>query len=53
MTAITALMSLPFAVHVGWLARWQRALAVGTGALSLGFGLYLGFHIGFVDGLLR
>jgi cytochrome c biogenesis protein CcdA len=53
MTAITALMALPFAVGAGWLARWQRALAVGTGALSLAVGLYLGFHIGFVDGLFR
>jgi hypothetical protein len=24
---------------------------VGTGALSLGFGLYLAIHIGFTDGL--
>jgi cytochrome c biogenesis protein CcdA len=53
MTAITGLMALPFAVGAGWLTRWQRALAVGTGALSLGFGLYLGFHVGVVDGLFR
>jgi hypothetical protein len=25
---------------------------LGTGLLSLGFGLYLAVHIGFVDGLL-
>jgi hypothetical protein len=31
---------------------WRRGLALATGALSLGFGLYLVFEIGFVDGLL-
>ena len=51
MTAITALMAWPFAAGAPRLARWQRALAFGTGALSLGFGLYLAVHIGFVDGL--
>jgi high-affinity nickel-transport protein len=51
MTLITALMALPFAARAGWLARWQRGLAVGTGALSLCFGLYLGYRIGFVEGL--
>lgn len=53
MTVITGLMAVPFAVGTGWVTRWQRALAVGTGALSLGFGLYLGLHVGFVDGLVR
>ena len=53
MTMITALMALPFAVRAGWLARSQRALAVGTGALSVAFGLSLGFHVGFVAGLFR
>jgi hypothetical protein len=45
MTMITAVMALPFAARAGWLARWQRALAVGTGALSLCLGLYLGIQI--------
>lgn len=51
MTAITALLAWPFAVGARRLARWQHALAFGTGALSLAFGLYLTVHIGFVDGL--
>ena len=51
MTAITALLAWPFAASARRLARWQRALAFGTGALSLAFGLYLAVHIGFVDGL--
>ena len=52
MVAITALLSVPFAARVPVLFRFRRALALGTGLLSLGFGLYLAVHIGFVDGLL-
>jgi high-affinity nickel-transport protein len=52
MIAITALLSVPFAARVPILFRFRRALALGTGLLSLGFGLYLALHIGFVDGLL-
>jgi high-affinity nickel-transport protein len=52
MTAITALLSVPFAARLPVLFRFRRALALGTGLLSLGFGLYLAVHIGFVDGLL-
>jgi high-affinity nickel permease len=49
MTAITALLSLPFSAPLPALS---RALAMGTGVLSFGFGLYLTVQIGFVDGLL-
>jgi high-affinity nickel-transport protein len=52
MTAITALLSVPFTARQPILLRFRRALALGTGLLSLGFGLYLAVHIGFVDGLL-
>jgi len=52
MTAITALLSVPFTARLPILLRFRRALALGTGLLSLGFGLYLVVHIGFVDGLL-
>jgi hypothetical protein len=34
------------------LFRFRRALAFGTGLLSLGVGLYLALYISFVDGLL-
>jgi len=51
MTAITAVLAVPFAVSGRWLAGGRRALAMGTGLLSLGLGLYLAFQIGFVDGL--
>jgi hypothetical protein len=46
MTAMTALMALPFATSARRLARWQRALTMGTGVLSLAFGVYLGAQIG-------
>jgi hypothetical protein len=52
MTAITALLSVPFTAPLPILFRFRRALALGTGLLSLGFGLYLAIHIGFIDGLL-
>ncbi|HEV8456784.1 MAG TPA: high-affinity nickel-transport family protein [Methylomirabilota bacterium] len=51
MTAITALLSLPFATRIPLLQRWRRGFALGTGALSLAFGLYLAFDIGFAQGL--
>jgi len=49
MTAITALLSLPFTAPLPAL---NRVLALGTGVLSFGLGLYLTVQIGFVDGLL-
>lgn len=51
MTAITALLALPFSTGATSLLGWQRKLALGTGLLSLGFGLYFAAQIGFVDGL--
>lgn len=51
MAALTTVIGLPF-----WIARARseqinRWLTVGSGLLSLAFGLYLGYQIGFVDGL--
>ena len=51
MTAITGLLSLPFTIRGPRMGRGHRALALATGALSLAFGLYMAFEIGFVDGL--
>jgi hypothetical protein len=51
MMLITAALSLPFSyagTRFGWL---NRGLIVGSGILSLCFGLYVSYHIGFVDGL--
>lgn len=51
MMLITAALALPFSfagTRFGWL---NRSLIVGSGLLSLGFGLYISYHIGIVDGL--
>lgn len=52
MMAITAAMTLPFALTAGRFRRLNRALAFGTGAASLGFGFFLIYQIGFVERLL-
>ena len=52
MMAITAALTLPFALTAGRFARLNRMLAFGTGAVSLGFGLFLIYQIGFVERLL-
>jgi len=41
MTAITGVLSLPFTIRAPRLERSRRALTLATGALSLGFGLYM------------
>jgi high-affinity nickel-transport protein len=46
MTAITGALSLPFTLRAPRLQGARRTLAVTTGALSLGFGLYLALHTG-------
>jgi hypothetical protein len=46
MPAIPAVMALPFAAGARRFARWQRALALGTGGLSLGVGIYLAMRVG-------
>jgi hypothetical protein len=51
MMLITAALALPFSyagARFGWL---NRGLILGSGVLSLVFGLYISYHIGFVDGL--
>ena len=51
MILITAVISLPFAytaTHLVWL---NRGLATASGLLSLAFGFFLAYQIGFVDGL--
>lgn len=51
MILITMAMSLPFSLagtSFGWL---NRGLITGSGIISLAFGLFVTYHIGFVDGL--
>ncbi len=51
MMLITAAIALPFSFagyRFGWL---NKGLVTGSGLLSLAFGLFVCYHIGFVDGL--
>ena len=51
MMLITAMISLPFS-FAGYRFTWlNRGLIVGSGVLSLAFGIFVCYHIGFVDGL--
>jgi high-affinity nickel permease len=51
MMLITALLAMPFAFTLRGFSGWNRGMAVASGLLSLGFGLFLWYQIGFVDGL--
>jgi hypothetical protein len=51
MMVTTAAISVPFAYTAGRLVTVHRYLGVATGLLSIGFGLFLAYQIGLVDGL--
>ena len=51
MMMITAAIAAPFAYSVGRFPRFNVYLRVATGLLSFGFGLFLMYYTGFVDGL--
>jgi hypothetical protein len=51
MMLITGLIAMPFALTSKRFSTWNRGIAVASGLLSLGFGLFLSYQIGFVDGL--
>jgi hypothetical protein len=51
MMVTTAAISVPFAYTAGRLVSVHRYLGVATGLLSIGFGLFLAYQIGLVDGL--
>jgi high-affinity nickel-transport protein len=51
MAIITMAIGVPVSLTAARLGSLNHALLVGAGALSLGFGLFLAYHIGFVDGL--
>jgi high-affinity nickel-transport protein len=51
MMTITAVIAMPFTLTVGRFSGWNRGMAVASGLLSLAFGLFLSYQIGFVDGL--
>jgi high-affinity nickel-transport protein len=51
MAVLTTVIGLPFLVSRARSERINRLLTLGTGVLSIAFGLYLAYQIGFVDGL--
>ena len=51
MAVLTTVIGLPFWVARARSAQINRWLTIGSGLLSLAFGLYLAYQIGFVDGL--
>jgi ABC-type nickel/cobalt efflux system permease component RcnA len=51
MMIITAVIAMPFAFTVRRFSGWNRGMAVASGVLSLAFGSFLSYQIGFVDGL--
>lgn len=51
MMLITAAISVPFSYTAGRLAGMNRYLALASGLVSLAFGIFLVYRIGFVDGL--
>ncbi|HET9497205.1 MAG TPA: high-affinity nickel-transport family protein [Candidatus Limnocylindria bacterium] len=51
MAILTTVIGLPFLVSRARSERINRWLTVGTGVLSIAFGLYLAYQIGIVDGL--
>jgi high-affinity nickel-transport protein len=52
MMLVTALLAVPLRLAAARFASAERVLARGAGALSLAFGLFLAYRIGFVSGLL-
>ena len=51
MMLITAAIALPFAYSLQHFVRLNRTLATASGFISIAFGLFLCYQIGFVDGL--
>ena len=51
MMLITMAIGVPISLTAARLGSLNHALLIGAGLLSLGFGLFLAYQIGFVDGL--
>jgi high-affinity nickel-transport protein len=51
MAAMTTAMAFPVAYTGRKMSRWNQAMAVGSGLLSVAFGMFISFQIGFGDGL--
>lgn len=51
MILITTAIGVPLVIAAGRATNFNRTLAVGSGLLSFGFGLFLAYQIGIVNGL--
>jgi high-affinity nickel-transport protein len=51
MALITAAIAAPALYRPARMKRLERSIRLASGAVSVTFGLYLGYKIGFVDGL--
>jgi high-affinity nickel-transport protein len=51
MAMVTAAIAAPAVYAAERLAGLQRGIRLASGVVSLGFGAYLGYRIGFIDGL--
>jgi high-affinity nickel-transport protein len=51
MITMTTLISLPIGYTGRRFSGWSHAMTIASGLLSLGFGMFLSYQIGFVDGL--
>lgn len=51
MLLTTVAMAAPLVYTAGRFAQFNRHLATASGLLSLGFGLFMAYQVGFVDGL--
>lgn len=51
MMAMTTAMAVPISYTGGSMSRWNQALTVGSGVISVAFGMFISFQIGFGEGL--
>jgi ABC-type nickel/cobalt efflux system permease component RcnA len=51
MMLITTLIAAPFVLGTGKFSGWDRAMSIGSGLLSVCFGLFVSYRMGFVEGL--
>jgi hypothetical protein len=51
MMLITTFIAAPFVLGAAKFSGWDRALSIGSGLLSVCFGLFVSYRMGFVEGL--
>jgi hypothetical protein len=51
MVVITTLIAMPFTLTGSKFSRLNQGMGIASGLISVGFGLFLSFQIGIVDGL--